>query len=196
IDNYAEAEKILLKEFTQTLFTVADDAYLNVEFNPDYIKEYRLLGFDNKVGAIKDKNAMIEGGEIGSAYSTLVAFEIVPTRQGLLVANAGHIYNPVNFFLKYKYPNQNQEQQVDESPAICFTPFTDLTPCYKFAASVVMFGSMLRKSRFVKDINWNDIIKMASESADPRSYSQMEFVKMVEHAKEVYGKKRKKDRRD
>ena len=79
LDGYAEAEKVLMQEFMQTFYTVADDAYLNVQFNPEYVKEYRLIGFENKMGAIKDSMAAIEGGAIGSAYSMLVAFEIVPT---------------------------------------------------------------------------------------------------------------------
>ncbi|MGZ8543761.1 MAG: YfbK domain-containing protein [Flavisolibacter sp.] len=195
IDNYAEAEKILLKEFTQTLFTVADDAFLNVEFNPEYIKEYRLLGFDNKVGAIKDKEAVIEGGEIGSAYSTLVAFEIIPTRPGLVASDAGHLFNPVNFILKYKNPQDNQGREVMESPSLTYTPFSKIDSCYRFATSVIMFGAMLRKSKFTKDLNWNDILESASESADPRSYSQQEFIKLIEQAKLVYGKKRKKGKR-
>ena len=78
IDNFSEAEKVLMKEFTQTLYAVADDVYMNVEFNPDYVKEYRLIGFDNKVGALNDTLAMVEGGEIGSGYSMMGLFEIVP----------------------------------------------------------------------------------------------------------------------
>ena len=102
IDNYAEAEKVLMKEFAQTLYTVADDAYLNIEFDPDYVKEYRLIGFENKVGALRDKDAIIEGGEIGSAYSTLIAFEIVPTQQGILFARSKDVCHctPLNFRLR------------------------------------------------------------------------------------------------
>lgn len=74
IDSYREAEKVLMKEFMQTLYTVADNAFLSVQFNPQYVKEYRLIGFDNKVGALKDTSATIEGGEVGSAYSTIAAF--------------------------------------------------------------------------------------------------------------------------
>lgn len=195
IDNYAEAEKILLKEFTQTLFTVADDAFLNVEFNPEYIKEYRLLGFDNKVGAIKDKEAAIEGGEIGSAYSTLVAFEIIPTRPGLVASDAGHFFNPVNFLLKFKDPQDPRRLELLESPSLTYTPFQKIDSCYRFATSVIMFGAMLRKSKFMKELTWNDIIKSATESADPASYSQQEFIRLAEQAKLVYSKKRKKGRK-
>ena len=79
LDNFKEAEKVLLTEFTQTLYAVADDVYMNVEFNPEYVKEYRLIGFDNKVGALKDSLSIIEGGEIGSGHSMVAMFEIVPT---------------------------------------------------------------------------------------------------------------------
>jgi Ca-activated chloride channel family protein len=194
IDNYAEAEKILLKEFAQTLFTVADDAYLNVDFNPDYVKEYRLIGFDNKVGAIKDKEALVEGGEIGSAYSTLVAFEIIPTKPGITAAQNGDLYNPADFRLQYKLPNDSINLTLEESPRVSFVAFEKLPRSYRFATSVIMFGSLLRKSKFTKDVSWNDIVKIASESFDPASFSQKEFVQIVQLAKSVYGKKRKKDR--
>ncbi len=62
IDSYAEAENVLLKEFMQTLYTVADDASFTVKFDPQFVKEYRLIGFDNKAGAIRDSLATIEGG--------------------------------------------------------------------------------------------------------------------------------------
>ena len=52
-----------------------------LQFDPDYVKQYRVIGFDNKVGAIKDAQATIEGGDIGSGYSTLIAFEITPTQR-------------------------------------------------------------------------------------------------------------------
>ena len=79
LDNFKEAEKVLLKEFTKTLYAVADDVYMNVDFNSEYVKEYRLIGFDNKVGALRDSLSIIEGGEIGSGHSMIALFEIVPT---------------------------------------------------------------------------------------------------------------------
>ena len=186
LDSYAEAEKVLLKEFTQTLYTVADDAYLNVHFNPEHVKEYRLVGFDNKVGAIRDTTSTIEGGEVGSAYSTLIAFEIVPkeaTQKEL---------QPVSFCLKYKEPGTRNVIKINEQPTIAFTPFNELPKCHQFASSVIMFGSLLRKSKFIKT-SWNDLIDMAKVSADLDNYSQKEFVALVEQAKKVYSRKRRKD---
>lgn len=188
IDNYSEAEKILLKEFMQTLYTVADDAFLSVEFNPKYVKEYRLIGFDNKVGAIKDTAANIEGGEIGSAYSSIAAFEIVPV-DGF----QKQVTDPVFFSLRYKNTNNSTVCEMNEKPQLFFTPFNQLNNAHKFASAVVMFGSLLRGSKYVKNISWNDVTEVAKPAVDMTNYSQKEFLDLVELAKKLYGKKRKKE---
>lgn len=193
IDNYAEAEKVLLTEFTQTLYTVAEDVFFNVQFNPDYVKEYRVIGFDNKVGALKDLESAIEGGEIGSGYSALVAFEIVPTQKNRQVSGENEYFQPVSFDLEYRLPrNLVTTHQITESPKIQFTPFDSLDKGYRFASAVIMMGSLLRKSKFVKEVSWNDVQQIASASIDPDSYSQNEFISLVQKAKSIYGKKRKK----
>src|SRR5688500_7965353 len=76
LDNEREAEKVLVKEFTQTLYTVADDAYLSINFNPAVVKEYRLIGFDNKRKAVADSLSEVEGGEVGSGHTMLAIFEL------------------------------------------------------------------------------------------------------------------------
>jgi Ca-activated chloride channel family protein len=193
LDSYAEAEKVLLKEFTQTLYTVADDACLNVKFNPAYVKEYRLIGFDNKMGAIKDTSASVEGGEIGSAYSAMVAFEIVPTDPAYTSLEKKMEDNIISFTLQYKLPEDNKSYQLKVDPKIEFTPFVALPKYYQFASAVIMFGSMLRKSKFVKEASWNSILQTAASAVDMNNFSQREFLSMVQQAKVVYSKKRKKD---
>ena len=79
-------------------------------------------------------------------------------------------------------------------PEISFTLFDELDKCYRFASTVIMFGSLLRKSKFIKDMSWNDVLRLAALSADPEEYSQKEFLTLVQQAKNVYGKKRKKDK--
>lgn len=188
IDSYNEAEKVLLKEFMQTIYTVADDAFLSVQFNPQYVKEYRLIGFDNKVGAIKDAAANIEGGEIGSAYSSIAAFEIVPVD-----GYQKHLVDPAQYILRYKNTANSTACEMSEQPKLFFTPFNQLSNTHKFASAVIMFGSLLRSSKHVKDITWSDIIDVAKPAVDSNNYSQREFLELVEMAKKVYGKKRKKE---
>jgi Ca-activated chloride channel family protein len=186
IDNYAEAEKILIKEFTQTLYTVADDTYLNVQFDPAHVKEYRLLGFDNKAGAIKDTLATIEGGEIGSAYSSLIAFELVPTEN----AKKENMY-PAKFTLAYTSSEKKYEEKV-ETPLLTVKPFASIDKAYQFAGSIIMFGSLLKESRFSKTMNWDKTLVIANQTADMNTPSQKEFVSLVAQAKELYYKKKKK----
>lgn len=192
LDNYNEAEKVLLQEFTQTFFTVADDVYLNVSFDPRYVKQYRLIGFDNKVGALKDTAVGIEGGEVGSAYSMLVAFEIDPTTEAIEAAEKFSTHQPVIFNLQYKDPGSTKANELVEKPSLVFTPFDELEKCYRFASSVIMFGSLLKKSKFVKEASWNDILFLAGKSVDEKNYSQKEFLSLVTQAKSLYTKKKKK----
>ena len=193
LDNYKEAEKVLLKEFTQTLYAVADNAYMNVDFNPEYVKEYRLVGFDNKVGALRDTLSVIEGGEIGSGHSMMAMFEIVPTE-----INKGAIKD--NFMtgkfadvkLKYHLPNDTKECNFIYKSLFDFIPFTELDQCYRFSSTVAMFGSLLRTSPFVKNIGWNDIVSLAESSSGRDDLLQKEFLKLVQQAKILYSKGKKK----
>ncbi|HYK56673.1 MAG TPA: von Willebrand factor type A domain-containing protein [Flavisolibacter sp.] len=196
LDSYAEAEKVLLKEFTQTLYTVADDAYLNVKFNPNYVKEYRLIGFDNKMGAIKDTSATVEGGVIGSAYSALIAFEIAPVVAANNLLGIEIDDSLVSFNLQYKLPDSTDMLQLIETPKIRLASFNSIPKYYQFASAVIMFGGMLRKSKFVKDVSWNYLIETATHAVDAENYSQKEFLSMVQRAKNVYSKKRKKGKED
>jgi Ca-activated chloride channel family protein len=196
IDSYAEAEKVLLTEYMQTLYTVADDAYLDVQFDPEFVKQYRVIGFDNKVGAIKDIAATIEGGDIGSGYSTLIAFEIVPTQRLKWMNENKYAAELVSFNLKYRLPSDTAHVlHLKEMPKIDFTAFKSLPKCHQFASAVIMFGSLLRKSKFIKDVWWSDVFEIANESAAPDSYSQKEFVSLVQKAKAIYGKKPKRGKR-
>jgi Ca-activated chloride channel family protein len=188
IDSYAEAEKVLLKEFTQTLYTVADDVYLNAAFDPAYVKEYRLLGFGNKVGAIKDTTATIEGGEIGSAYSMIALFELIPNEVGIKDA----VVKPVTFSLQYKLPKSKKQLELVVTPALKFQPLDSLSNEYGFAAGVAMFGSMLRYCKATKDVTWNQMLELATKYVNEKSPSQKEFVTLVQQAKVIYSKKRKR----
>ncbi len=187
LDSYAEAEKVLMKEFMQTFYTVADDAYLNVQFNPAFVKEYRLIGFDNKVGAIKDSLAIIEGGTIGSAYSIMVAFEIVPASSGTVE----NFIQPAKFSLKYKIPRAKNILEEAIEPSLKFASLQTVDKSYQFATAVIMFGSLVRDSRLVKNLSWNDIAEVAGKSADMQNPSQREFLTLIQKGKTIYSKKKK-----
>jgi len=193
LDNFKEAEKVLLKEFTQTLYAVADDVYMNVSFNSEYVKEYRLIGFDNRVGALRDSLAFIEGGEIGSGHSMIALFEIVPTE-----INKGAIKDEINsgkfaeLTLKYHLPNSKTESSCTHISNFNYVPITKLDKCYQFSAAVSMFGSLLRSSAFIKNTNWDDIINLGENATTGNNLLQKEFIGLVQQAKTLYSKTKKK----
>ncbi|MBN8672797.1 MAG: von Willebrand factor type A domain-containing protein [Chitinophagales bacterium] len=193
LDNFKEAEKVLLKEFTQTLYAVADDVYMNVEFNPEYVKEYRLIGFDNKVGAIKDSMSVVEGGEIGSGHSMIGVFEIVPTdtNKGAVKDNftTGKF---ADIDLQYRPSRDTMHCHKVYSSKFEYTPFHETDKSYQFYTSVVMFGSLLRASQYAKDIEWHEIIDIATQSSSPDDLLQKEFINLVQQAKTLYSKVKKK----
>ena len=189
VDNFQEAEKIIMKEFTQTLYTVADDAHMHITFDPSLVKQYRLIGFDNKVGALTDSTSEVEGGEIGSGQSITTAFEIEPNfHPGANVFSKKY----AEVKLQYKLPMNETQQEMIQAFAYDPVPFKEIDPVYRFATSVIMFGSVLKSSAFAKDISWGDVLYHASESANPTDVNQSQFVELVYKAKNFYTKRKKK----
>ncbi len=193
LDNFKEAEKVLLKEFTQTLYTVADDVYMNVEFNAEYVKEYRLIGFDNKVGALRDTMSVIEGGEIGSGHSMLALFEITPTNACTdAIADEIKTEKFADIKLQYRYPNNVNLFNLNHECKLNFIPSKELDKNFHFSAAVAMFGSVLRSSSFTKNVGWNEIIALAESSSTADDLLQKEFIALVQQAKLLYSKVKKK----
>ncbi|HLF45200.1 MAG TPA: von Willebrand factor type A domain-containing protein [Chitinophagaceae bacterium] len=193
LDTYQEAEKVLMKEFTQTIYTVADDVFMNVKFDPAFVKQYRLIGFDNKVGALSDLNSVIEGGEIGSGHSMMAAFEIIPNQQ---TASAVSKNQFAEIALYYKLPSDTAQQVTHKIFSYEPVTYKVLEPKYKFAASVIMFGEVLKNSSYTRNITWGEVLYHASETANPSDINQSQFAELVYNAKNLYLKSKKKKRRN
>ena len=191
VDNFQEAEKIIMKEFTQTLYTIADDAHMHVTFDPSLVKQYRLIGFDNKVGALSDSTSEVEGGEIGSGQSLTAVFEIEPN-----FVSGTNVYSTkyAEVKLQYKLPMDETQHEVSETFTYDPVPYKEIDPMYRFASSVIMFGSVLKSSSFAKEISWGDVLFHASEAANPTDVNQAQFVEIVYKAKEFYTRKKKKNK--
>lgn len=197
LDNFQEAEKVLMKEFTQTLYAVADDVYMDVSFSDYYVKEYRLIGFDNKVGAIADSLSAIEGGEIGSGQTMMAAFEIIPTAAGQEAAD--RMFGEADFAaltMRYSHCGDTAQLSSVVKAPYTFTPYEQIDKKYKFATALIMFGSMLRHSAFTKTITWNDIIAMAYPAADINNINHKEFLDLLQRAKDLYAPGKKKKRKE
>ncbi len=199
LDDIKEAEKVLVKEVTQTFYAVADDVFLNVQFNPSLVKDYRLIGFDNKKDAIADSTGSLEGGEIGSGNSVLAIFEVEPTveNDSLLAITAGN-GSLAEVTLRYTPSNTKTEKKMQyKCPAIS-SPFVSINKDLQFGAAVAMFGMKLRQSKYLPaKVDWPAIESVALSAYNPGDYLQTEFVQLlVGNAKKIYTKSKSKKKKN
>lgn len=187
LDNEREAEKVLVKELTQTLYSVADNAFLNIEFNSSLVKQYRLIGFDNKWKALVDSVNELDGGEVGSGHSVMALFEIEPA--GSSAADISHL---ANINVRYRLPNDTLQRYTTYRCPYNVTPFASLPPTYRFASSVAMFAALLKDSKYARTYNFSEVMKLATESEDMQDAVQKEFITIIEKAKKIYSKQRKR----
>jgi Ca-activated chloride channel family protein len=195
LDDIREAEKVLVKEVTQTFFAVADDVYLNVHFNPQLVKDYRLIGFDNKKDVINTGTGELEGGEIGSGNSVQAIFEVKTNSIDSATLSTLNKAPIAEVQLHYTI-NGVDKKPVNYTCDNTVQPFLTLNNDLRLAASIAMFGLKLRQSKFIsKEIDWDDILKIATDAYNPADYLQKEFVQLIGTAQKVYGKKKKKKKK-
>lgn len=193
LDNIAEAEKVLVKELTQTFYAVADDVYMNTQFNSKWVKEYRLIGFDNKRDAVSDTLIEIEGGEVGSGSSVLAIFEIVPQDEKSFSGDVVDSEGIAKLQMRYNLCGDTTMLYKENICPLNFMPFKEIDKELQFATAVTMFGLKIKQSKYIKDAEWIDIETIASSSYNEKDYLQTQFLQLIDKARKVY--KSKKSRR-
>jgi len=194
LDDIQEAERVLVKELTQTLYAVADDAFMNVNFNSDLVKTYRLIGFDNKKEALVDNKNLLEGGEIGSGSNVLAIFEIVPTDSLIKMSNKLSNQHLAEMDLRYSINTNHTNHSLHYIANSNFVPFDSIDNSFRFATALTMFSLKLKQSAYFPYKSWNSIKKMAQNAVDPTNRLQIEFIALIEKAAKIYGNKKAKQR--
>jgi len=191
LDTEHEGEKVLVRELTQTLFAAADDVFMHVNFNPELVKSYRLIGFDNKRAALADTSSEMEGGELGSGHSILAVFELQPSlataasaeRQGSSVASA---------LIHYKLPGDKESRYSAFDFPYAFRDYRNGQRFVKFAGSVILFGGLLRQSEYMSRLGWPDLVALTQEAVDINDPMQKEFLDLVIRAQKIYAPVKKR----
>ena len=196
LDDIREAEKVLVKELTQTFYAVADDVFMNVNFNPAMVKQYRLIGFDNKKEAVTDSTSDLEGGEIGSGNSTLAVFEIVPTQQNTLTRNTAFADDIATLSLRYSMCNDTAIQRSVYKVSNNYLNIDSADKDLKFVSAVAMFALKLKQSQYINNVDWPFIKNIALSAADKNNFLQQDFLRLIDQAEKVYAIKKKKKRKE
>lgn len=198
IDNLLEAEKVFVKEFGGTLFTVAKDVKLQLEFNPKYVKAYRLIGYENRVLANEDfKNDAKDAGEMGSGHTVTAIYEIIPAGvesaflpdklkyQQLTNTVVGTNSNEVcTVKIRYKQPDEDKSVQMETVVKDTNNALDKTSENFRFSVAVAEFGLLLRNSDFKGSANYEQIENLAKNAIgkDVEGY-RAEFLRLVKTAK-------------
>lgn len=183
VDALPEAEKVLVTEFTKSLFTIANDVYATVEFNPEFVKRYRLIGFDNKASELKMNSTEIEGGELGAAHNMIAVFEFEPT-DTVNVVNMSETFASIH--LHYKTVLENSDTTVSWSQPYNYIPWTKTDSAVRFATSLIMFGELLKKSKLISGFTWDELIAFTSLHINKNRILENELLQLMEQAKKIY----------
>ena len=197
VDSFNEARKVFVDDMLGTLFTIAKDVKIQVEFNPTHVGSYRLIGYENRMLAKEDFNDdKKDAGEIGAGHRVTALYEIVPKEvaQGMTVLVDPLKYQaaiqPVDASpeiltvkLRYKQPDEDVSQLI-EQPFIDNLPRKNLTNYdFSFATAVASFGMLLRNSELVADMTLNDVLAIATKAKGNDSGGlRSEFIELVEKA--------------
>ena len=202
IDGLSEAKKVLVSEFGGTLFTIAKDVKLQVEFNPERVQGYRLIGYENRLLNKEDFNDdKKDAGELGSGHTVTALYEVIPVGvkssflkevdalkyQSQKTTAAG---SPELMTVKFRFktPDSNKSKLMEHPIMDEQTPFEKSSENIRFAAAVAQFGMLLRDSEFKGTSTYGSIVKIASgaKGKDEEGYRK-EFIRLVKKAALIKG---------
>ncbi|MEI5984343.1 MULTISPECIES: vWA domain-containing protein [Sphingobacterium] len=202
IDNIAEARKAMVTEFGGTMFTVAKDVKIQVEFNPAYVQAYRLVGYENRLLAAEDfNNDQKLGGDMGVGHAVTAIYEIVPV--GVKSSAIGTV-DPLKYqengkskagalngelaTVKFRYKDPKSEvsklqQVVVSDKAVGIDAASE---DFRFATAVAEFGMLIRNSEFKQKASFASLIARAkaAKGKDDEGY-RAEFIRMAENSKSL-----------
>jgi Ca-activated chloride channel family protein len=202
IDNITEATKSMVTEFGGTLFTVAKDVKLQVEFNPNTVQAYRLLGYENRLMAKEDFNNDTKlGGDMGVNHTVTALYEVIPVgikhdfmgtvdplkyQQPAKQVQQNGSTDIMTVKFRYKEPDGEQsklQQLVINGNSVAINKASE---DMRFAASVAAYGLLLRNSAFKQDANFKQLIKIAkgAKGEDDNGY-RAEFIRLAESTSDI-----------
>jgi Ca-activated chloride channel family protein len=189
IDSAMEARKILDEELSSTLFTIAKDVKVQVEFNPAVVSQYRLIGYENRALAEEDfANDRVDAGEIGAGHQVTALYEIVPAGEAgwtgprKYAANqptavTGNPSEIATVRLRYKLPEGESSSLIERPfPASLLATATRPQGDMAFAVAVAAFGQKLRGDTRLGHFSFGDIENLAGSQS---SYWRQEFIQLA-----------------
>lgn len=189
VDTMEEAQKVFGQEFGGTLYTIAKDVKIQVEFNPNKVQAYRLIGYENRL--LNDEDFIDDtkdAGELGAGHKVTALYEVIPTgvKSDYLkeVPNLKYTNNTTSnsdelFTVKFRYKKPSEYNSI-EIVHVQKDVVVESSADMNFAASVALFGMQLKKSNYYNNTNLDDVIQLAEKGRgeDKQGY-RAEFIRLV-----------------
>lgn len=200
IDNIAEARKVLVDEITKTIYTVAKDVKLQVEFNPAHVKEYRLIGYENRVLNDEDfNNDEKDSGDMGAGHTVTALYEVIPAdsestmtssvddlkyQDRKVKSSASNDPDLMTIKIRYKHPDKETSIPFELTARDQGTKLEDASENFKFSAAVAGFGMLLRDSKYKGAATYDSIENLAlqGKGKDKKGYRD-EFIRLIDLAR-------------
>jgi Ca-activated chloride channel family protein len=197
IDTVSEARKTLVEEAGSTLFTIAKDVKIQVEFNPAAVAEYRLIGYETRALNRDDfDNDKVDAGDVGSGQTVTALYEVVPvggpsvmggSRYGAVTGSPRVPNTELGFVkIRYKLPKSDTSRLISTPIDLRFqvSSFEQAPRDARFAAAVAGFAELLRGGRYTGTLSYDDVLRIAAASRGPDQFGyRSEFVELVRAAK-------------
>ena len=196
IDSEAEAKKVLVRQLTSTLATVARDIKIQLEFNPAAVKEYRLVGYENRRLREEDfNNDRVDAGDIGAGSNVTALYEIIPQgKTGWLDArhyqNAPAASGKADEYgwlkLRYKAPESEQSQLIEQPIAAKSIPLADAEEATRFAIAAASYAQALKGGKYNGALDWAGILRLAQAAQGSDPYGERAgLLQLIEKAREL-----------
>lgn len=197
IDTLNEARKVLVEEMSSTLKTIAKDVKIQIEFNPNIVAEYRLIGYENRTLKREDfNNDKIDAGDIGAGHTVTALYEVSlvgnqsqridPLRYGYRPVTAEHKAEEIAFLkLRYKQPGDSKSQLIKQviDRKDVQAGITSTSNNFKFSAAVAAFGQLLRGGKYTGDFSYSDVLTLAQQARGNDQFGYRgEFISLVNMA--------------
>jgi len=199
IDNISEAKKVFVTELRATLFTIAKDVKIQVEFNPELVSAYRLIGYENRMLKSEDFNDdKKDAGELGAGHTVTALYEIIPAGQESefiknvdplkyqknKVSGSSKSKELLTVKFRYKKPEDDVSRLIVKTLNDSNKDWEQASEDFRWSASVAEFGMLLRDSEFKGNSNYGQVLEMAkgAQGKDAEGY-RAEFINMVESLK-------------
>jgi len=197
IDGIREARKIFKTDMRATLFTIAKDVKIQIEFNPAKVKAYRLVGYENRIMAAEDfNNDKKDAGELGAGHTVTALYEVIPAgsneklpgvdplkyQKNNVTPGAQSSDEIMTVKFRYKPPKQSKSLLITHALKDQSIRLNKTSDNFRFSAAVAGFGMLLRDSKFKNNLNSNRVVSLAKGSLgkDTNGY-RGEFLRMVEN---------------